>query len=116
MLIQPNGEELEQPEIHSEQSEPGIPGKEQFLAEDFDELADNIYEAIIVVAKRARKVGEEQRKEIDKQIGALDLSESTEEEPIEEDEEEPHYIRYEKPTMIAMKEMVNGKLKYNYKK
>ena len=116
MLTQPNGNELEQPESHTRQGEPGSPGKEQYLAEDFDELAENIYEAIIVVARRARKIGEDQRREIDKQIGTLDLSESAEDESIEEDEEEPHYIRFEKPTMIAMSEMSNGKLKYYYKK
>jgi len=87
-----------------------------FLGEDFDELTDNIYEAIIVIAKRARSIGESQKKEIDRQIGTLDLTETPEDDLFDEDEVQPEFYHYEKPTIIAMREMKNRQLKYEYRK
>lgn len=92
------------------------PREKQYLAEDFEDLADNIYEAIIAIAMRARQIGDAQKKEIDKQIGTLELTEQPEEEPPDEDLPEPEFYHYEKPTVSAMKEMAQGKLKLEYKK
>ena len=97
------------------QEEKATEGK-QYLAEDFENLADNIYEAIIVIAKRARQIGDAQKKEIDKQIGTLELTEQPEEEPPDEDVPEPEFYHFEKPTVSAMKEMAEGKIKVAYKK
>jgi DNA-directed RNA polymerase subunit K/omega len=88
----------------------------QFLAEDFEELADNVYESIIVIAKRAREIGDRQKKEIDQQLGTTEFTESPEEEQPDEDEPETEYPHFEKPTILAMQEMKKGQLKFNYKK
>jgi DNA-directed RNA polymerase subunit K/omega len=90
------------------------PERTDFLGEDFEELADNIYEAIIVIAKRARSIGESQKREIDSQIGTLELTETPEDDLFEDEETEPEFRIYEKPTILAMQEMKSGQLKYEY--
>jgi DNA-directed RNA polymerase omega subunit len=102
------------------EEEPKLKTKEptQFLAEDFEGQADNIYEAIIVIARRARQIGENQKKEIDRTIGTIDLSESPIETqpPPEEEPVEPEFVHYEKPTILSMQEVKKGLVKFNYKK
>jgi|GEM_PF-417506 len=104
------------PQVAGVKKAEGSVSTEQYLAENFEGLADNIYEAIIVVAKRARQIGDVQKREIDRQIGTIEMTETPEEEPPDEDAPEPEFYRYEKPTMLAMQEMVDGKLKSAYKK
>lgn len=89
--------------------------RSDFIGEDFEELADNIYEAIIVIAKRARLIGESQKREIDSQIGALELTETPEDDLFDDEETEPEFRSYEKPTILAMQEMKAGQLKYGYR-
>lgn len=91
------------------------PERTDFLGEDFEELADNIYEAIIVIARRARTIGESQKREIDSQIGTLELMETPDDDLFEDEENEPEFRTYEKPTILAMQEMKAGKLKYDYR-
>jgi DNA-directed RNA polymerase subunit K/omega len=107
--------EAKTPNVSDDKPEKSTEGR-QFLAEDFKDLADNIYEAIIAIAKRARQIGDAQKKEIDKQIGTLELAEQPEEEPPDEDVPEPEFYHYEKPTVSAMKEMADGRLKIEYTK
>lgn len=116
MTLDSNGSDSEKLETENDDQEEKSVDSQQYLAEDFEGLADNIYEAIIVVAKRARKVGDGQKKEIDRQIGTLDLTDSSDEEQPDEDEPEPDFYHYEKPTIIAMRELKTGQLKYQYKK
>ena len=116
MTLDSSGNNSEKLETENDDQEEKSVDSQQYLAEDFEGLADNIYEAIIVVAKRARKVGDGQKKEIDRQIGTLDLTDTSEEEQHDEDEPEPDFYHYEKPTIIAMRELKTGQLKYQYKK
>ena len=104
-------ESQENPEEETEKQ----PERSDFLGEDFEELADNIYEAIIVIAKRARSIGESQKREIDSQIGTLELAETPDDDLFDDEETEPEFRIYEKPTILAMQEMKTGQLKYDYR-
>lgn len=89
---------------------------EMFLSEDFYNKGTSIYEVIVAIAKRARQVSEEQRKEMDAyltQVGML-------EEGMEEEEPSPltelqmlhaePVLQFEKPSVLALREMIADKL------
>lgn len=80
---------------------------------ELEKYADNIYEAIIVLAKRARQINEEQKRlfhqESDYDEDYLDY----EEEEIEKVPEK-QYKKLPKPTTIALEEFLAGKIKYDY--
>jgi|YelNatPaOPRAMG01_1025707.scaffolds.fasta_scaffold00104_24 DNA-directed RNA polymerase omega subunit len=84
------------------------------------ERVDNLYEAVVIIAKRARQINDEQHA-ITQEI----LREQMENAPppsLEELEEEDlgprqpiqDYIRFPKPTVIAVQEMMEGKIRFRY--
>ncbi len=80
---------------------------------ELEKYTSNIYEAIIVLAKRARQINDEQ-----KQLQAKE----TEEEYDEFDEEEGEievaktdYVPLPKPTTLALNELLSGKIKFEYR-
>jgi len=82
------------------------------LSDDFIDITDNVYEAIMIVAKRARKIGTDQKVEIENALSEI----QAENEEIEEEEEKRELeIQLEKPTVIAFKELVQHDLEFEYK-
>lgn len=84
--------------------------------------AANIYEAIVVMSKRARQINEELKIEFNSRIEMLQskLFETTDENA--EPETNPDQVnvarefeRRPKPTAIALEEMLEDKLVYRYK-
>lgn len=78
-----------------------------------EKYTSNIYEAIIVLAKRARQINDEQKQAL--------MNESDEEEYEEFDEEEgeievpkTNYVPLPKPTTLALSELLSGKIKFEY--
>ncbi len=90
--------------------------------EDLEKHAANVYEAIVVVAKRARQINDDQKRYIEQEIGydsSLENSSSDDLESEEENREERQatpvkYIRMPKPTTISLDEMLTGKLNFHY--
>lgn len=90
--------------------------------EDLEKHAANVYEAIVVVAKRARQINDDQKRYIEQEIGydsSLENSASDDLESEEENREERQtapvkYIRMPKPTTISLDEMLTGKLDFHY--
>jgi DNA-directed RNA polymerase subunit K/omega len=92
-----------------------------FFPEDFLEAgAENIYETVLVIAKRARQISELQKRHIDRHLGQTEMMEQaaararTEE---SDDYVEPEPIdrpvpRFEKPVLAAMQEMKEGKIDF----
>jgi DNA-directed RNA polymerase omega subunit len=90
--------------------------------EDLEKHANNVYEAIVVIAKRARQINDEQKRFIEQELGY----DSTTDNPNAEDDadlEENHedrritpvkIFRLPKPTSISLDEMMNGKLQFQY--
>lgn len=86
---------------------------EMFLAEDFHGNAENIYEAIVAIARRARQIGEEHRKEMDAYLSQVEMLEKfTEDEENYDEPVRPHepVLQFEKPTILSLREMIADKL------
>lgn len=90
-----------------------------FLAEEFRKEAENIYEAILIIAKRARQIGELQKRQIDRELGQTEMLEQQaasiedEEERIFEPDEDRPQLQFDKPVTKAMQEMMDGEISWN---
>ena len=87
---------------------------------EIDKEAANIYEAIIVAAKRARQVNDEQKMEFNALLSTVTPPATGEEEG--EDIQNPAQLKIalelegrEKPHIEAVKELLDGKVEYEYK-
>ena len=84
---------------------------------ELEKLSGNLYEAIIVIAKRARQINEEQKSLIDIETemdDSVDDYDYEEEEMEEQEEVMRKVIKLPKPTEIAIQEMLTGKIKWDY--
>ena len=86
---------------------------------ELEKLSGNLYEAIVIIAKRARQINEEQKSLIDIETemdDSMDDYEDDEEVEMEEEQEEikKKAIKLPKPTEIAIQEMLTGKIKWDY--
>jgi DNA-directed RNA polymerase subunit K/omega len=96
--------------------------KEQFHPEDFIENSDSIYEAVLIIARRARQIGELQKRRIDRHLGQTEMLEQAAararaEEGDDAVEPEPldrTHIQFEKPVVLSLKEMIAGEIDYHY--
>lgn len=91
-----------------------------------DELqkhAHNVYEAIVVVAKRSRQINDDQKRLIDletgydeanEQVAAEEFDEEMDEFAEERQPENTKFLRLPKPTTIALEELLSEKLEYRY--
>ncbi|MCR4439228.1 MAG: DNA-directed RNA polymerase subunit omega [bacterium] len=84
--------------------------------EEIEKHAESVYEAVVVIAKRARQINDEQ-----KQLVEMEMREALAEikdEPLDDDQpREPihkPYMRLPKPTSQALQEFLEGKLRYTY--
>jgi len=85
-----------------------------------DEQAANVYEAIIVAAKRARNINDENKIEYNALLSTIPSSGSDDE---SEDIENPAQLKIsldfekkEKPHLQAINELLKGEIEYEYKK
>jgi len=78
--------------------------------------SDNLYEAIVIIAKRAKQLNEEQKSQIELETDVDVLMDNyDEDEEIEEEElVERKIIKLPKPTELAIQEMLAGKINYDY--
>ena len=86
---------------------------------ELEKLSGNLYEAIVVIAKRARQINEEQKSLIDIETEMDESMDDYEDEEEEEEIVEPEEIKRKvvklpKPTEIAIQEMLSGKIKWDY--
>jgi DNA-directed RNA polymerase omega subunit len=96
--------------------------KDHFHPEDFIEGSDSIYEAVLVIARRARQIGELQKRRIDRHLGQTEMLEQAAararaEEGDDAVEPEPldrTHIQFEKPVVLSLREMVAGEIDYHY--
>jgi DNA-directed RNA polymerase subunit K/omega len=84
-----------------------------------DDKADNIYEAIIVSAKRARQITDENKIEFNALLSTIPETVGDEE---SEDIDNPAQLKIsqdmekrDKPHVQALNEMLNGDIGYSYK-
>ena len=88
---------------------------------DLDKLektAENIYEAIVVVSKRARQINEELKNQMNQEIDML-ASKNVEDEDVESNPDMINislkYEKLDKPTIVGLKEMFDNELNFRYK-
>ena len=95
---------------------------EEYFPEHFLNRGVNIYEVVLVIAQRARQVGELQKREIDRHLGQTEMLEQQAARARAEESDdvfEPEPIdrpvpRFEKPVVMAMEEMRQAHTKFSY--
>ena len=83
---------------------------------DFEDKSETIYEAIVVSAKRARQIHEKLSSELKKRLGEIENEEDLEEESIDREKIVREFDKRDKPNVIALAEMLDGKLRLKSKK
>jgi DNA-directed RNA polymerase subunit K/omega len=84
--------------------------------ESFSKTAENVYEAIVVVSKRARQINDEYKIQMNNEIETI--TKPSEEEVDSNSDRMNISIKYEKlekPTQKAIQEMQNDELRFKYK-
>jgi len=90
--------------------------------EDLKKHSSNIYEAIMIIAKRARQINDEQKRLIEQETGYDSNMDSINDDDADEDGETAEerlahpvkYLKLPKPTTLALDEMMAGRLNYRY--
>jgi len=81
---------------------------------ELDKFADNIYEAVVIVAKRARQINELQKRMLDSETESITSGDNYDDEGVSKDLVDRQYLKLPKPTSIALQEMLEGKLSREY--
>lgn len=95
---------------------------EEYFPEHFLGRGVNIYEVVLVIARRARQVGELQKRHIDRHLGQTEMLEQQAARARAEESDdvfEPEPIdrpvpRFEKPVVLAMEEMRQAQTRFGY--
>jgi DNA-directed RNA polymerase omega subunit len=83
---------------------------------EIEDKADNVYESVIVVAKRARQINDEQKQLLQREQDEYDEDyDALIEEEGEIIPEEGEYLKLPKPSALALGEFMEGKLEYFYR-
>ncbi|MGE6218920.1 DNA-directed RNA polymerase subunit omega [Nubsella zeaxanthinifaciens] len=80
---------------------------------DLDRSTDNIYESLVIIAKRANQISNNMKEELHGKLAEFASSNDNLEEVFENREQieiSKHYERLPKPTLIAMDEFLNDKV------
>ncbi|MFD2160902.1 DNA-directed RNA polymerase subunit omega [Paradesertivirga mongoliensis] len=78
-----------------------------------DEKTDNIYESLVIIAKRANQISNNLKEELNGKLSEFASSNDNLEEIFENREQieiSKHYERLPKPTLIAVDEFLNDKV------
>lgn len=81
---------------------------------EIESHADNIYEAIIVLAKRARQINDEQKLLLQRET-EYDNYDNYDEDGYDAVTPDIDYLKLPKPTTLALGELLSGKLKFSYR-
>jgi DNA-directed RNA polymerase omega subunit len=93
---------------------------EKISIEDLLEETNNIYESVVVMAKRARQINNEQKLEIDMNMDTptvLDNKENEDFDDVEIDREAllREHKKFPKPSRVAIQEMAQKEIHFSYK-
>lgn len=80
---------------------------------EIEKHADNIYEAIIVIARRARQINGEQKQLIEREDFDDEEYEEFNEERLEQYDSD--YVRLPKPTTLALEEFLADRFRFEYR-
>jgi DNA-directed RNA polymerase subunit K/omega len=91
--------------------------------EDLKKHSTNIYEAIMIIAKRARQINDDQKRLIEQETGYDSSMDNVNDDDADDDSAETaeerlaqpvKCIKLPKPTTLALEEMLSGRLNYRY--
>ena len=79
----------------------------------------NVYEAVAIMFKRARQITSEQKMQIEMEMDTPSMPENRENEDFDDVEIDREALmrehkKYPKPTRVAIEEMLEGKIEYEY--
>ena len=80
---------------------------------DLDQKTENIYESLVIIAKRANQISNNIKEELHGKLAEFASSNDNLEEIFENREQieiSKHYERMPKPSLIAIDEFLNGKV------
>ncbi|REJ80345.1 MAG: RNA polymerase Rpb6 [Bacteroidetes bacterium] len=80
---------------------------------DFDAPTGNLYESLVVIAKRANQIGTEMKEELNSKLSEFNTSSDNLEEVFENREQieiSKYYERLPKPNLIAIQEFQTDKI------
>jgi DNA-directed RNA polymerase subunit K/omega len=81
---------------------------------ELDKYSVNVYEAIIMISRRARQINELQKKVLDAEAASISNSDNYDDEGVNQDLVDRQYLKLPKPTTMALQEMMLGKLTKEY--
>lgn len=98
---------------------------EEYFPEDFLDGTVNIYEAVLIIAKRARQIGELQKRLIDRHLGQTEMleqaaararAEESDDAPAPEPVEQINrpVPKFEKSVVLSMAEMKEKSIEFQY--
>lgn len=82
---------------------------------ELDKSTDNIYESIVIMAKRANQVSNNIKEELHQKLSEFASSNDNLEEVFENREQieiSKHYEKLPKPVLVAVQEFLDGKVYY----
>lgn len=87
--------------------------------EDILDKADNVYEAVVTMCKRARQVTDEQKHLIEMEMESVPVIDNRENEDFDDVEIDREALmrehkKYPKPSRVVMEEMIKGEIEYHY--
>jgi DNA-directed RNA polymerase subunit K/omega len=80
---------------------------------DYEKETGNIYESLVIVSKRANQISAQLKEQLNDELSEFNIPTDTLEEVFENREQieiSKHYERLPKPTLIAAKEFIDGKI------
>jgi len=85
-----------------------------FLINDFEGITENVYEAIMISAIRARQIGRRQKQEIDAYNSTIEASEIVNPDDESTEEQGLDHFHHIKPTIKALRELKEQEIKFYY--
>jgi DNA-directed RNA polymerase subunit K/omega len=82
---------------------------------ELDKTTDNIYESIVIMAKRANQLSNNLKEELHQKLSEFASSNDNLEEVFENREQieiSKHYEKLPKPVLVAVQEFIDGKVYY----
>lgn len=88
----------------------------QISLEEIEKRAESVYEAVVIIAKRARQINDEQKRLVEMEMREM-MAEGKDDLLDDDQPREPihrPFMRLPRPTTQALQEFLEGKLRYTY--
>jgi DNA-directed RNA polymerase subunit K/omega len=82
--------------------------------EEIEKHADNIFEAIVIIAKRARQINDYQKRLVQDEVENNLKNDNFDDEGVNRDLVDRQFLKFPNPTSVAMQELIQGKLSRDY--